>query len=80
MPTLDDVSDVKAASTVLERDTRIRYLLGDKGYDADRLRGLARDAGAVPAIPGRRDLKRTIHYVETAALAPPRQERLLPPQ
>ena len=40
----------------------MRYLLGDKGYDADRLRRLARDAGAVPVIPGRRNRKRAIRY------------------
>jgi transposase len=40
----------------------MRYLLGDKGYDADRLRRLLRDAGAVPAIPGRRNRNRTIRY------------------
>ena len=29
----------------------MRYLLADKGYDADRLRRSLRDVGAVPAIP-----------------------------
>ena len=38
----------------------MRYLLGDKGYDADRLRRLLRDAGAVPV--SRRNRKRTIRY------------------
>ncbi len=38
------------------------YLLGDKGYDADQLRCLARQVGAVPVIPGRRNRKRTIRY------------------
>ena len=40
----------------------MRYLFGDKGYDADRLRRLARDAGAVPVIPGRRNHTRAIRY------------------
>ena len=48
MLTPGNVSDVKAAPALLERAGRMRYLLGDKGYDADRLRRLARDAGAVP--------------------------------
>ena len=39
----------------------MRYLLADKGYDADRLRRSLRDAGAVPVIPGRRNRKRAIH-------------------
>lgn len=51
MLTPGKVSDVKAAPTLLERAGRMRYLLGDKVYDADRLRRLARDAGAVPVIP-----------------------------
>jgi transposase len=39
-----------------------RYLLADKGYDADQLRRSLRDAGAVPVIPGRRSRKRAICY------------------
>lgn len=33
-----NVSDIKAAPALLERAGRMRYLLGDKGYDADSLR------------------------------------------
>jgi len=51
MLTPGDVSDVKAAPALFERAGRMRYLLADKGYDADRLRRLARNAGAVPVIP-----------------------------
>lgn len=60
--TAGDVSDVKAAPALLERAGRMRYLLADKDYDADRLRRSLRDAGAVPIIPGRRNRKRTIRY------------------
>jgi transposase len=63
MLTAGNVSDVKAAPALLERATRMRYLLADKGYDADLLRrSLRDDAGAVPVIPGRRNRKRTIRY------------------
>lgn len=62
MLTPGNVSDMKAAPALLERAGRMRYLLGDKGYDADRLRHLVRDAGAVPVIPGRRNRKRVIRY------------------
>ena len=62
MLTAGNVSDVKAAPALLERAGRMRYLLADKGYDADRLRRSLRDAGAVPVIPGRRNRKRTIRY------------------
>ncbi len=62
MLTAGNVSDVKAAPALLERAGRMRYLLGDKGYDGDQLRRLARQVGAVPVIPGRRNRKRTIRY------------------
>ncbi len=62
MLTAGNVSDVTAAPALLERAGRMRYLLGDKGYDADRLRRSLRDAGAVPVIPGRRNRKRVIRY------------------
>ena len=62
MLTPGNVSDMKAAPALLERARRMRYLLGDKGYDADRLRLLARDAGATPVIPGPRNRKRVIRY------------------
>jgi hypothetical protein len=42
----------------------MRYLLGDKDYDADRLRCLAREAGATPVMPGRRNRKRISRYDE----------------
>ena len=66
MLTAGNVSDVKAAPALLERAVRMRYLLGDKGYDADRLRRSLRDAGAVPVIPGRRNRKRAIRYDKLA--------------
>lgn len=62
MLTPGNVSDIKAAPALLERAGRMRYLLGDKGYDADSLRRSLREAGAVPVIPGRRNRKRTIRY------------------
>ena len=40
----------------------MRYLLADKGYDADQLRHSLRNTGAVPVIPGRRNRKRIIRY------------------
>jgi len=62
MLTACNVSDVKAAPALLERAGRMRYLLADKGYDADRLRRSIRDVGALPVIPGRRNRKHTICY------------------
>ncbi|SEL98707.1 Transposase [Sphingomonas palmae] len=62
MLTAGNVSDVKAAPALLKQAGRMRYLLADKGYDADRLRRSLRDVGAVPVILGRRSRKRTIRY------------------
>lgn len=62
MLTAGNVSDVKAAPELIERAGCIRYLLGDKGYDADSLRRSLRKAGAVPVIPGRRNRKRAVRY------------------
>jgi transposase len=64
MLTPGNVSDMKAAPALLERAGPMRYPLGDKGYDADQLRRLAREAGATPVIPGRRNRRRTIRYDE----------------
>lgn len=69
MLTAGNVSDVKAAPALLERAGRMRYLLADKGYDADRLRHSLRKAGAVPVIPGRRNRKRAIRTTKTAIVA-----------
>ena len=62
MLTAGKVSDVKAAPALLHRAGRMRYLLGDRGYDADRLRRSLRDTGTIPVIPGRRNRKRVVSY------------------
>ncbi len=62
MLTAGNVSDVKAAPALLERAGHMRYLLGDKGYDANSLRKTLRENGTSPVIPGRRNRKRTIRY------------------
>jgi transposase len=62
MLTAGNVSDIKAAPALIQRAGRMRYLLADKGYDADQLRRSLRDAGAVPVIPGRRNRKRIVRY------------------
>jgi transposase len=62
MLTASNVSDIKAAPTLLQRAGRMRNLLAGKGHDADQLRRSLRDAGAGPVIPGRRNRKRTIRF------------------
>jgi transposase len=62
MLTPGNVADVKAAPDLLARMGRVRYLLADKGYDADALRRSLRQAGAVPVIPGRSNRKWKVRY------------------
>lgn len=59
MLTAGNVSDVKAAPALLERAGRMRYLLGDKGYDTNSLRKALREKGTSPVIPGRRNRRRS---------------------
>ncbi|CAK0779887.1 transposase [Azospirillaceae bacterium] len=58
--TAGNVSDVKMADALLAEATGYRYVLADKGYDSDKLRGAIRDRGAKPVIPGRKSRKRII--------------------
>ena len=74
-----NVSDVKAAPALLKAG-RLRYLLADKGYDADQLRRSLRDAGAVPVIPGRRSRKRHLLRQGTLSRPSPIENAFLPPQ
>lgn len=55
MLTVGNVSDLKTAPALLERAGRMRYLLADKAYDADRLRRSLREAEAVSDFSGRRN-------------------------
>lgn len=50
------------APALLARAADVRYVLADKGYDADALRRSLRQVGAVPVIPGRNNRKRAIIY------------------
>ena len=62
MLTPGNVSDIKAAPALIERAGRMRYLLSDKGYDADHLRRSLREVGTTPVIPGKCNRKRAIRY------------------
>ena len=57
-----NVSDITVAPGLLARATGARYVLADKGYDADTLRRTLRQAGAVPVIPGRITRKKKLAY------------------
>jgi transposase len=53
---------MKAAPQLLSGLTGARYVLADKGYDANALREMLRSVSVVPVIPGRRNRKRAINY------------------
>ncbi len=53
---------MKAAPELLARMGHARYVVVDKGHDADPLRRALRQAGAVPVIPGRSNRKRAVRY------------------
>ncbi|BDX00671.1 hypothetical protein MACH15_24230 [Maricaulis maris] len=53
---------MKAAGLLLHRAAGARYLIADKGYDANAIRKSLRQAGKVPVIPGRSNRKRKIVY------------------
>ena len=57
-----NASDVTVAPVLLERVGCMRYLVADRGYDADHLRRALRAAGTTPVIPGRRNRKRPIRH------------------
>jgi IS5 family transposase len=62
MLTWGNVSDIKAVLALLERARRMRYLLGDNGYDSDSVRCALRDAGATPVTPVRRNRECVVRY------------------
>jgi len=53
---------MKAADLLLNRAEGARYIIADKGYDADAIRKELRSRGKVPVIPGRCNRKRGIAF------------------
>lgn len=63
--TAGNVSDIQAVDALLEAAGRVRRLIADKGYDADRFRRALKTAGTVPVIPGRINRRRLVQYDKT---------------
>ena len=57
-----NAADGPVAPLLLNGLKGARYLLGDKGYDANVLRKRLRQSAIVPVIPGRSNRKRSIVY------------------
>lgn len=62
MLTPGNTADSPVARHLLAGLRGARYLLGDKGYDANALRKHLRQSAIVPVIPGRSNRRRTIQY------------------
>ena len=53
-----EVHDAKAAPKIISKVKTADNFIGDKGYDSDEIRGLAREAGMNPVIPRRSNSKK----------------------
>ena len=62
MLTGGNAADSPVAPNLLAGLKGARYLLADKGYDANSLRKRLRQSAIVPVIPGRSNRKRPIRY------------------
>ena len=58
-------SDFKGADVLLKDLPRAKALLGDKGYDSDKIRAMLADQGITPCIPPKRNRKTTIEYCKS---------------
>ena len=60
--TAGQVSDYIGARALLSSLPKVKWLLGDRGYDADWLREALQDKGISACIPGRKKRKTTVKY------------------
>lgn len=60
--TAGQVSDYTGAAALLDEPPKAKWLLADRGYDADWYRDALQAKGITPCIPGRKSRKKTIKY------------------
>ena len=60
--TAGQVSDYIGARALLSRLPNVKWLLGDRGYDADWFREALQDKGISACIPGRKQRKTPVKY------------------
>ena len=56
------VSDYTGAAALLDELPKAKWLLADRGYDADWYRDALQAKGITPCVPGRKSRKKTIKY------------------
>jgi transposase len=71
------VSDYIGARALLGGLPNVKWLLGDRGYDADWFREALKDKGIRACIPGRKQRKTTVKYDKRRYRRRNRIERML---
>ena len=60
--TAGQVSDYTGAAALLDELPKAKWLLADRGYDADWFRDALQAKGITPCIPGRKSRSKTVKY------------------
>ncbi|WP_367717616.1 IS5 family transposase [Nitratireductor sp. GISD-1A_MAKvit] len=60
--TAGQVSDYTGAAALLDELPKAKWLLADRGYDADWFRDALQAKGITPCIPGRKSRNKTVKY------------------
>ncbi|GAA0743245.1 transposase [Sphingomonas trueperi] len=60
--TAGQVSDYTGVAALLDDMPKAQWLLGDRGYDAERFRDALQAKGIQPCIPGQRSRNESIRY------------------
>ena len=60
--TAGQVSDYIGARVLLDKLPNVKWLLGDRGHDADWFREALQDKGIRACIPGRKARKKPVKY------------------
>ena len=60
--TAGQVSDYTGAAALLDELPKAKWLLADRGYDADWFRDALQAKGINPCIPGRKSRNKTVKY------------------
>ena len=55
-------SDFKGADVLLKELPNAGTLIGDKGYDSDKIRNMLTDPKIIPCIPPKKNRKKPIEY------------------
>ena len=59
-----NTSEIRGADLLVADAARMKRMIADRGYDANKLRATLKAQDTIPIIPGRRNRKRPIQYDE----------------